>query len=154
MKNINKIMFACLLFTIGYVQAGDDSSTDNSSNPAMEGPMVGTSSATHSPTQPFTVVKGLTINGQYYDTTTFTGSYNPVATPAKATINDSDGNILFTFVNVTNFQPRTREHMALKELNGKQLIGAISSTAKTSANGKIKSHAMMLDSLLFGELKN
>lgn len=147
MKNINKIMFACLMMTVGYVQAGDDTSADNSSTPAMGRPMVGTSSATYSPTINFTVYKNVPdyVAGM-------TGNYNP--NTQIATINDANG-VVHTFGNVTKFQPRTREHMSLKELEGKQLIGAISSTPNSSHKfGGIRSHAMMLDSLLFGELQS
>ena len=79
MKNINKIMFACMMMTVGSLSA-------------MGGKPMGSNSATWSPTKNFIVDKGIPgyVAGM-------AGNYNPKSDPTKACVNDVNGNVVFTY---------------------------------------------------------
>lgn len=147
MKNITKLMFTCLLMTMTYAQSSDDTTPDSDTTEQMNKPMMGGSSRTYAP-------QSFAPNQKYIrENPNYVGNYfvsSQRATIHDPSITEDNG---YDFINVVSFQPRSGQDMNRQELNGKKLIGHIKSNPATSANGKIKSHAMRLPTLLFGELQ-
>lgn len=112
MKNINTIIFACLVMTVGSLSALSEK--------------LGNSSETWSSTQDFTVHHTLQIDGKSVDTNGMTGNYNPKTKVAM--ISDRNG-VLYTCDSVTAI------NTALLSLNQKKIAESGSLIGSYSVRG-------------------
>jgi len=124
MKNINKIIFACMIMAIGNLNASRIIKKINTNQSTPSKLLI----------QNLQIIKPLQINDESVDTTGMTLLYTGGPT---ATIKDSNGNVVYTFTDVVASSGPTQPA-------GLQKIGSYLGEVKSTSTGSHKAQFFVL----------